>query len=176
MPKTIKMRLCESDIQKAIKEVDMYWKTLETKTKVFCGKLADLGFEVAKANISQSPIGAHIKLNLRYKQLQTKIKAILVATGDICNTDYGQVSMLAMIEFGSGIHFNPTDNPKAREFGMGIGTFPNQTHAFDTNGWYYMDDSGEWHHSYGIKATMPMYSASHEMIKNIRSIAREVFK
>ena len=58
---------------------------------------------------------------------------------------------------------------------MGVGTFPDQTHAFQDQGWYYMDVSGEWHHSYGVKATMPMYNADIEMILNLRKIAKEVF-
>ena len=54
MPTKIKMRLCESDIRKAVKEVDEYWKKLQTKTKVFCGRLADLGMTVASAKIGEN--------------------------------------------------------------------------------------------------------------------------
>ena len=80
-----------------------------------------------------------------------------------------------LIEFGAGIHYNHVENPKASEFGMGVGTYPGQTHAFQEEGWYYMDESGEWHHTYGVKATMPMYNADIEILMNINRVAREIF-
>ncbi len=175
MPTKIKMRLCESDIRKAVKEVDEYWKKLQTKTKVFCGRLAEFGMTVASAKIGESPLGQYVSLNVKYSNPASSCKAILFATGQVKNTEYGQVYPLMMIEFGAGIHYNHDANPKAGQFGMGVGTFPGQTHAFQEEGWYYMDTDGKWHHSYGVKATMPMYSADTEMILNIRKIAKEVF-
>lgn len=175
MPTKIKMRLCESDIRKAIKEVDEYWKKLQTKTKIFCGRLADLGMTTASAKIGEAPLGKYVHLNVKYENRASSCKAVLFATGDVLNTEYGQVMPLMMIEFGAGVHYNPVANPKAGQFGMGVGTFPNQTHAFQDGGWYYMDAYGEWHHSYGVKATMPMYNADIEMILNLRKIAKEVF-
>lgn len=176
MPKVIKMRLCEEDINKVIKEVDNYWKMLQSKNRVFCGKLTDMGYEVVKANVGESPLGSYVKVNLKYpSQTANKIKAVVFATGTTLNTEWGYVYPLMMIEFGAGIHYNPVDNPNASKFGMGVGAFPNQTHAFDNDGWFYMDIDGQWHHSYGVKATMPMYQASHEIIKNIRRVAQEVF-
>ena len=38
-----------------------------------------------------------------------------------------------------------------------------------------MDEYGEWHHTYGVKATMPMYNADMEILMNINRVAREVF-
>lgn len=176
MPTKIKMRLCESDIRKAVKDVDEYWKKLQTKTKTFCGKLTEKGYSVAKAKVGQSPLGTYVKVDLKYtKQTASTIKSVVFATGSIINTEYGQVYPLMMIEFGAGIHYNHDANPKAAEFGMGVGTFPNQKHAFEEGGWYYMDIDGKWHHSYGVKATMPMYSADTEMILNIRKIAKTIF-
>lgn len=175
MPTTIRMRLCESDIKKAIKQVDEYWKKLQTKTKVFCGRISELGMSVASAKIGESPLGKYVHLNVKYENSASSCKAVLFATGDVLNTEYGQVMPLMMIEFGAGVHYNQVANPKAGQFGMGVGTFPNQTHAFQDGGWYYMDAYGEWHHSYGVKATMPMYNADIEMILNLRKIAKEVF-
>ena len=44
------------------------------------------------------------------------------------------------IEFGAGIHYNKSSsNPKSKDFKLGVGTFPDQTHAFDSNGWYYWE-------------------------------------
>ena len=175
MPTKIKMRLCESDIRKAAKDVDEYWKKLQTKTHTFCGKLTDMGMTVAKAKIGEAPLGKYVYLNVKYSNWASRCKAVMFATGSVLNTEYGQVYPLMMIEFGAGIHYNHDANPKAGQSGMGVGTFPGQTHAFQEEGWYYMDIDGKWHHSYGVKATMPMYSADTEMILNIRKIAKEVF-
>ena len=78
-------------------------------------------------------------------------------------------------EFGAGIFYNNGNiNPKASEMGMGVGTFPNQKHALDDY-WWYRDNDGEFHISYGTKATMPMFNASKTIIEQIDTIAREVF-
>ena len=82
---------------------------------------------------------------------------------------------MLLIEFGAGIRYNPLPNPKAGEYGMGVGTYPGQMHAFDPAGWYYWGEDEKWHHSYGIKATMPMYNAAKIIQERVVQIAREVF-
>ena len=175
MPTKIKMRLCVEDVERAVKELKDYEGRLVTKCNVLCGKLADMGLTVAKANISSAPLGKYVHLNVNYEPKKAGCKAILIATGDTLNTPSGAVNTLLMIEFGAGIHYNHEANPKASEFGMGVGTYPNQTHAFQEEGWYYMDENGQWHHTYGVKATMPMYNADMEILTNIHKVAREVF-
>lgn len=175
MPTKIKMRLCTEDIDRAIKELKAYEGQLVTKCEVLCGKLADMGLDVAKAKIGEAPLGKYVHLNVKYEHSKTGCKAILFATGDTLNTPSGSINTLMMIEFGSGWKLNPVENPKASEFGMGVGTYPNQTHAFDPNGWYYLGTDDKWHHSYGVKATMPMYNADVEILLNIRKVAKEVF-
>lgn len=175
MPTKIKMRLCMEDVERAVKELKAYEGRLVTRCNVLCGKLADMGLTVAKANISSAPLGKYVRLNVNYEPKKAGCKAILIATGDTLNTPSGAINTLLMIEFGAGIHYNHELNPKASEFGMGVGTYPNQKHAFQEEGWYYMDENGQWHHSYGVKATMPMYNADMEILMNIHKVAREVF-
>ena len=175
MPKKIRMSLNPQDIKRVQDELKDYEKRLVTKCNVLCGRLADIGISVAKANIKSAPLGTHVHLDLKYEHPRNGCKAILMATGDTINTPSGSINALLMIEFGSGIHFNHEQNPKADDYGMGVGTYPGQTHAFQEEGWYYMDDSGNWHHTYGVKATMPMYNADIEIITNIHKVAREVF-
>ena len=76
------------------------------------------------------------------------------------------VDPLLMAEFGSG------------QFAVEghRGTFPNQKHAFDPNGWYWRDLSGELHHSRGITPTRPLYKAKEEMTQQIREVAERVFE
>ena len=79
-----------------------------------------------------------------------------------------------MAEFGSG-HLAEVLFDIA---GVGQGTFPGQTHAFD-DVWHWKewrdDHTGEWHHSKGFRPTHPMYQAEMDMIKEVVNIAKEVY-
>ncbi len=46
-------------------------------------------------------------------------------------------------------------------------------HAF-SDGWYYLGNDNQWHYTHGVKATMPMYNATIEIINQYKQI-REVF-
>jgi hypothetical protein len=174
LSKKITMNLSVSSVQNAIKELRQYQQDLNRKCEIFCQRLTELGKVTAEAKVNESPLGKYVVVTTDIKPEKAGCKAILIATGVTKSTDYGDVNMLLLIEFGAGIHYNSVPNPKAGELGFGVGTFPGQTHAFE-DGWYYPDENGEWHYTHGTKATMPMYNASTEMLLNIRKIAREVF-
>lgn len=175
--RTIKIDLFDrKSLQKAIDEINRYKNDLPRKCDLFVRRLTESGMRVAETAIAESPQGKTITLTTDIRPEKAGCKAILMATGKtVTSSDGRSFSLLLAVEFGAGIKYNATANPKASEFGMGVGTFPNQTHAFDPNGWYYLGDDGEWHHSYGVKATMPMYKASMEIQRNIKEIAKEVF-
>ena len=83
-----------------------------------------------------------------------------------------EVNVLAMAEFGSGklakVLFDIG--------GVGRGTFPGQTHAFDDEGWSWKEiGTDRWHHSVGVEPTHPMYNAYIHMLEQIDAIAQEVF-
>lgn len=163
-------------INRAIKQIQQYRDDLPRKCELLCQRLAESGVQVAKTAIAESPQGKTITLTTDIRPEKTGCKAILMATGKtVTSSDGRSFSLLLAVEFGAGIKYNATENPKASEFGMGVGTFPDQTHAFDPNGWYYLGDDGEWHHSYGVRATMPMYKAGVEIRRQILAIAKEVF-
>lgn len=78
----------------------------------------------------------------------------LTATGNIEDTGF---NILYAVEFGAGIEgIGGIGNTSFGELGMGTGSWYGQTHAFDPGGWNYFKD-GEWHHTYGTPATMPMH-------------------
>ena len=84
------------------------------------------------------------------------------------------------VEFGAGIAFSSPPNPKAAEMGYGLGTYPSKhpelRNAYREEGWWYTDkDTGDSKHSRGNAPYMPMYKASVEIKKQVRSIAKEVF-
>lgn len=175
--KTISIDLfSQKSIQNAIKQIEQYRDDLPRKCQEICRRLSEEGVRVADVAINSVPIGRTITLTTDINPSKMGCKAIMKMTGTKTRTDDGRVFFSALaIEFGSGIRYNPTSNPKAPEFGMGVGTFPGQSHAFQSEGWYYLDSNGEWKHSYGVQASMPMYKASVEMRQKIDSIVKEVF-
>lgn len=164
-------------VENAIKQLTAYRNELQMKCQEVCRRLSDEGIKVANVAIDSVPIGKTIVLTLDMEPSKFGCRAIMKMDGRETKLDDGRTFYTAFaIEFGAGIKYNSSANPKAKEFGMGVGTFPNQKHAFDPNGWMYLGDDGEWHHSYGVKASMPMYSASVEMRKKIDEIIKEVFR
>ena len=175
MAKTISFNLSSSSVENAIKELKAYQKTLEYKCKMFCEVLIESGNIAAQRQIDESPLSNYIIMKTNIKPEIMGCKGILTATGMTKETEYGPVNYLLLVEFGAGIYFNPVDNPLASKYGMGVGTFPNQTHAFE-NGWYYPDDKGVWRFTHGTKSTMPMYNADTIMIMNSLNFAKQIFK
>ena len=175
--KTIKIDLFDGkSLQQAIKQIESYRDNLPRKCQEICRRLAEEGVRVADVAINSVPIGKTITLTTDINPSKMGCRAIMKMTGRETRTEDGRVFYTALaIEFGAGIRYNQTANPKASEFGMGVGTFPGQTHAENPEGWYYLDSNGEWKHSYGVQASMPMYKASVALRQKIDSIVKEVF-
>lgn len=176
--KTIKVDLFDGkSLQQAIKQIEAYRDDLPRKCREICRRLCEIGQQTALVAINESPQGKAVTLKMDIDPSKIGCKAMLIGTGKTVTDDKGRTfNLLLGIEFGSGIRLNPTANPLASEFGMGVGTFPDQKHALNPGGWMYLDKDGNWKHSYGIKATMPMYKAMVEIRRNLDTVIREVFK
>ena len=135
---------------------------------------------IARAYIGESGFGRYIRLSSEITPEKAGCKAIIIMEDTMRIVSEWQtlegvkratVSPMLMLEFGSGLQAeNPANIP-----GVGTGTFPDQTHAENPGGWWYMDLDGAWHHSSGVSAKMPMYHAGKEIRAKLVSIAREVF-
>jgi hypothetical protein len=174
--RTLNATLSTTSIRKLQDELKKYQNDLTTKCKLLAKELAEIGVKVAEARIGESPLGKYVSIQTDITEEQAGCKAILIATGEVKESEgYAPFNTLLAIEFGAGIHHNPTPNPSADKFGLGVGTFPGQIHAFE-DGWYYWDDKAqEWRYTHGVKATMPMYSADMAIIKDVVKTAKEVF-
>lgn len=179
MSKRIKATFSQSSLRQAQQEIQRYKQEMLAKCRTVAERLCEVGIRVGTENLGS--YGKYITFSTEIMPQKSGIKAILVATNtglikSEWRTQDGEksadVSPLLMAEFGSGLRAN---NPNASKFGMGTGTFPGQTHADNPEGWWYMDLEGEWHHSYGVTPTMPMYKASKEMTENVEKVVREVF-
>lgn len=174
--RVIRENFSSKGIQDIINQLEQYKVDLHRKAELLCQRLAEAGQTVALQNISESPLGKTITLRVEMEPRTDGCKAILIATGQTKSNDYGTINTLLLVEFGSGIHYNHTENPKAPEFGMGVGTFPGQKWAFNESGWWYLGEDSEWHHTYGTKATMPMYNASVAIRTQVAAVVKEVFQ
>ena len=175
--KTIKVDIFNpKSIQDCIKQIEAYRDDLPRKCQEICRRLCEIGQQTALVAIQDSPQGKAVTLRMDIDPSKTGCKAMLIGTGKTVTDDKGRTfNLLLGIEFGSGITLNPTENPLSSDFGMGVGTFPDQVHAFDKGGWMYLGQDGEWHRSYGVKATMPFYKAMNSIRQNLDKVVKEVF-
>ena len=170
----------KNGIQKTIRQLEQYRDGLDKKCELFVSRLAEVGIKTAQMNAGE--YGSYIVFKKRIEPLPNGCQAILVATDGQKiirewkyqgGTKTAEVSPLLMAEFGSGWLANVRWKNIS---GVGQGTFPEQTHAFDPNGWWWEDTDGVKHHSRGEAPTYPMYSASLAMLFEMNRIAEEVFK
>lgn len=172
----IKFRLSKESIDDALKQLQDYKKSLKRKCDELCSLMLDDGYSIATMCINSSALGNTITLQSEIKEEDAGVKAILTAIGTVEQTqDYPPFNTLLAVEFGAGIRYNSAnENPKASEFGMGVGTF-SEKHFGLQDTWYYYGNDNKWHPAHGVEATMPMYNASMEMERTLTQHAREVF-
>ena len=176
--KVFKSDLSVKGIEALKSQLLQYKDSLPIKCEKLVSRLLQSGVEVSQARINESPLGKYVTVTTNISANKMGCKGILLAKGAVKEQEgYAPFSVLLAIEFGAGIHFNPTPNPLiSSEFPYGVGTFPGQVHAMEPGGGYFWsEEKQQWIHSYGVKATMPMYSADMEIIQNVVKCAKEVF-
>lgn len=183
--RTYKTDLSVAGVQNLKKEILNYKNTiLPSLINQFVNELSNIGIQTAYNNLGQlNDLGNVSGLVLFYKTSfpvtdgykailyakdQAVVKQFWLSGGSVKSAD---VSPLLMYEFGSGYK---AKNPKSLP-GVGQGTFPGQTHAFDKEGWYWQDLNGKWHHSNGISPTQPMFKAWQSMELSIKAVSKSVF-
>lgn len=170
--------LSQESIKQLQRDLELYKNSLVKKCQTLVNMLASIGINTAQHNTGS--FGKYISFSKTVDVERNGCKAIMLAVNTgIIRSEWqtlegvktADVSPLLMVEFGSGTKAqNPMNVP-----GVGQGTFPGQTHAFES-GWWYMDLNNEWHYTSGVAPKMPMYKAVLEMRKQVVSVAREVFK
>ena len=174
--KVFKSDLSVSGLNELKRQLLQYKDDLPTKCEKLVSGLLESGLSVANARVGESPLGKYVTVTTNISADKMGCKGILLAKGAVKEQEgYAPFSILLAVEFGAGIHYNPTPNPNADKFGLGVGTFPGQVHAFEDMWFYWDEKSQEWKPTHGVKATMPMYSADMEIVKNVTKIAKEVF-
>ena len=175
--KVFKADLSVNGIEAIKSQLLQYRNSLPIKCETLVSRLLQSGVAVSQTKISESPLGKYVTVTTNISADKMGCKGILLAKGEVKEQEgYAPFSILLAIEFGAGIHYNPTPNPNADKFGLGVGTYPRQIHAFEDLWFYWDEDAQEWKPTHGVKATMPMYSADMEIIQNVVKVAKEVFR
>ena len=175
--KVFKSDLSVNGIEAIKSQLLQYRNSLPIKCETLVSRLLQSGVAVSQTKISESPLGKYVTVTTNISADKMGCKGILLAKGEVKEQEgYAPFSILLAIEFGAGIHYNPTPNPNADKFGLGVGTYPRQIHAFEDLWFYWDEDAQEWKPTHGVKATMPMYSADMEIIQNVVKVAKEVFR
>lgn len=174
MKKTIKVNLNSKSIKEAIKDLDAYEQSIRDKSRRAIDMLIDKGIVVARNRISGEYAG-YISFQKEFKDELTGVTGTLVCTDTKIMRQWKTggylVSPMLLQEFGSGwLASNPENFP-----GVGQGTMPGQKHAFDTNGWWWEDENGNKHHSYGENPTHFLHNAYLQMVNDVYQVFREVF-
>lgn len=168
--KQIKINLFDGvSINDAIKQIQEYNRNFKRKTQILIDKLAEKGLEVVQTTMESVPAEEKGSYNTEIinNSRGDIIGAAIRLTGD----------KVLFIEFSAGITYGtpkggyPLDSGKQ----YGVGTYPGQVHAEDPRGWWYVDEQGNKHHSYGNRSYMPMYHAELEILSQVSNIAKEVF-
>ena len=175
--KVFKSDLSVKGIEALKRQLLQYKDSLPIKCEKLVSRLLQSGVEVSQSKISESPLGKYVTVTTNISADKMGCKGILLAKGAVKEQEgYAPFSILLAIEFGAGVHFNPTPNPLiGSEFPYGVGTFPGQTHAYQDMWFYWDENTQEWKPTHGVKATMPMYSADMEIRQNVVKYAKEVF-
>lgn len=176
--------LSAKEILRAKDEINNYKQKLIDGCDQFVNELADLGIKTALMACENDELSKYIAFT-KEAVVGGEKTLLLVATNRngllkrfwFGLNEYGvrvvksaDISPLLMVEFGSGMY---AENPYKFE-GVGRGTFPGQTHAFEDS-WSYQTLDGVWHESSGIKPSMPMYKAWEQMYSDIYLVAQKVF-
>lgn len=171
------------DIKSIIKDLEDYKKSFEDKRVIFLRRLMELGISMANKQL-----GEFAGMVVFEKTIDENGGIIVASDGEkllkvwytdknLTNERSYEVSPLLLSEFGSGWLAEVASGVNmASPIGVvGQGTMPGQKHAFDEKGWWWYDEAGEKHHSYGSAPTHPLYHAVIEMQTQIEIVAREVF-
>ena len=168
MAKKISISLSQSSIQAAIDELNKYKNSLQRKQQIFIDRLAKEGLQVIRSTMESIP---DEEKGSYYTEIVNNSQGDIIGAAVRLSGD-----SVLFLEFSAGITYGTSSYPLPSGGQYGMGTYPGKGHWDDPNGWWYVDERGEKHHSYGNRAYMPMYRAEQAIVIQIRNIAREVFR
>lgn len=172
MGKSIEVSFDLKSLQSAIKYVNDYKDGLQRKIEKIRDKLADIGIDVIRQTMAEVP---------SEERGEYHTEAIYDDKDHMCGVAINLAGdKVAFIEFSAGITYGeapgqyPIQNDETSQFGYGTYN-PDSPNATSGLGWWYVDENGQKHHSYGVRAYRPMYNAEVAIIQFAKDVAMEVF-
>lgn len=170
--KVISFGLSESEIDRAIKELEEYKKEFIKKCEELRQRVAEKIREKAQEGFN----GAIVD-DLTAESGGARLAEVNVVTEDSDDVTLviAQGTDAVWVEFGAGVHHNgavgSSPNPYGAELGFTIGGF-GENGKKQTWGFY---ENGDLKITHGTPATMPMFNAVQVVISDIDAIVKEVF-
>ena len=151
----------------AIRQIQDYRKDFPRKVQILIDRLAKEGLQVVQSTMKYVP---DEEKGSYYTEIVNNSKGDIIGAAIRLTGD-----KVLFIEFSAGITYGTDSYPLPSGDKYGMGTYPGKGHWDSPYGWWYVDEQGNKHHSYGNRAYMPMYHAEQAIIMQIREIAKEVF-
>ena len=164
-----------SNVDKVIRQLENYKKTLKRKQKLLLKKLAEIGINIATTRfVSAQYDGMNDVVVNSVPEWIGENKIAISAVGN----------SVLFIEFGTGV-YHPETHPKANELGFPRGVFGQGKGSHDS--WTYYgeagssgelvrkSDKGDVMRTHGNPPARAMYDAAEEMKEKVLTIAKEVF-
>ena len=175
MSKTIRFGLSESEIQRAIDEVEKFRTEFQNKVDTYRKRIAEEIAVQASTYFDNAVMDDVINGSPRKPDVTVdwsddgKI-AVVVANGEDA----------VWCEFGAGVYHNgsvgSSPHPKGNDLGFTIGSY-GKGHGKQSVWGYYSDPDSKSGLvlTHGTPASMPMYNAAQEVLRKSVEIAKEVF-
>ena len=170
--KVIRFSLDSSDIETAIRELELYKQNFQKKVDTYRKRIAEeiavnASLKFGSALMEDVVLGTPRKPNVTVNVSERGDISVVVANGEDA----------VWCEFGAGVYHNgsvgSSPNPYGKDLGFTIGSYGKGYGK--AKAWGYYDGNGDLVITRGTPASMPMYNAVQEITRKAIEIAREVF-
>lgn len=165
MKHTISVPLSERGFDRLIRKLDEYERWMKRKTDQLSLRLASLGATSASIGFATALYDGINNTTITVEHRGDGIYAVK-ANGET----------VLIIEYGAGVAMANPPHPEPN--GFGPGTYPEQKHAMDPDGWYVPKEKRQYvghKKSYGSPANAPMYNSVKNLEQEFARIVQEVF-
>lgn len=169
---TLTCELSSRSVRALRNQLKAYADSLDHRCSALLDRLSEIGVQTASQGFASAQYDGVNDVSVKAERVSDAIIRI-VASGEA----------VAFIEFGSGVIGG--GHPEAGALGFGPGTYPGKGHWDNPKGWtFYGEDGGTngvwvrdgvWR-TRGNPPAMAMHNANEEMLRQILSISREVFR
>lgn len=154
-----------TSLTKAADYLNKYADKLEKRSANILSELLNVGVEEAANNFGHYDTGQ--TLSSLHAETNGKEGYIRI------NQNYA-----VWIEFGTGVAANEgeAEHPMKETLGLAPWGAYGKGKGSNPSGWWYKDDAGEFHHTYGITATHFFYNTAQMLRRQYAKIAKGAYK